>query len=283
MSQASKIGPMEAQKKRGESDYYVLRALKVPYYLLILSGFTLSKDGVTISRFMIFYSGAIYLLNMVLLLMSTTCFGQSFQSQMWSGKLITILFQILIQVVATVMLVLSTKQTPNLVKKFDEIETLIDDEIQQKRVQMTLNRMVFVGSVAAVAFAAFISTSKFLMYPDGMWDICPNHRIAFSDRNLYENVVKIVNISSALVAFQTVACLTFCVSLCRGVALYFKHLNDLIGGGKHLEDDGQFDGTRGISMNIHRIRIVFEATCELTAKLDDVITVPVGMIVLIGM
>ena len=50
--------------------------LKLPYYLLIVCGQTLSTDGVTVSRRMVVYSGAIYVVNLILTFKNALCFDK---------------------------------------------------------------------------------------------------------------------------------------------------------------------------------------------------------------
>ena len=64
----NKIQHVDMKKEELEQNSTATNILKLPYYLLIACGQTLSTDGVTVSRHMVVYSGAIYIINLILIL-----------------------------------------------------------------------------------------------------------------------------------------------------------------------------------------------------------------------
>ena len=92
--------------------------LKLPSYLLIICGHTLSTDGATVSRFMIIYSGAIYILNLILILKNVACIDNedSILSSDDMENIASVVFQIPLQILVSVTLYASRRKFPILLR-----------------------------------------------------------------------------------------------------------------------------------------------------------------------
>ena len=103
--------------------------LKLPFYLLIACGQTLSTDGVTVSRRMVVYSSAIYILDLILLFRNVTCFDKDddFASSEVAEKLGSVIFQITLQILLSITLYGSAKKFPAIIKKLEKLEITIGD------------------------------------------------------------------------------------------------------------------------------------------------------------
>ena len=264
-----------------------MNILKLPYYLLIVSGHTLSTDGVTLSRRMVVFSGAIFLFNSILLVKNLTCLDKDIQSVRSIENLCSTMYQIVMLIVVSVTLFDSLKQVPLFVKKLEKLNELIDKESLRNEIQTTVKWMTVVGFVFSTTMAVVVPLFKLLMYSSSSWDHCPIHRSLFNSPRVYDHVSMFLNVATANVAFQGVAGMTLFVSMCSVLALFFKHLHAEIkrcGGLLHMRIDSETGG--GTEQKppelIQRIRTLYEYTCELTEILDDVITVQVGLQLVVG-
>ena len=268
-----------------------MNILKLPYYLLIVCGHTLSTDGVTVSNRLVIYSGAIFLLNSILVVKNVTCFDKDIQSARCIENLCSTMYQIVMLIVVSVTLFGSVKQFPLFVKKLDKLNELMGDESLRNEIQTSMKRMTVVGFVFSTTMAVTVPLLKLLMYSSSTWEDCPIHRSLFSSRRVYDHVSRFLNVATANVAFQGVPGTTLSVSMCRVVALLFKHLCTEMrgcGGVFHMRREPETEGggteqkPRCTPELIRRIRTLYEYTCELTETLDDVITIQVGLQLVVG-
>ena len=265
-----------------------MNILKLPYYLLIVCGHTLSTDGVTVSRRLVIYSGAIFLLNSILVVKNVTCFDKDIQSARSIESLCSTMYQIVMLIVVSVTLFGSVKQFPLFVNKLEKMNELIGNESLRNEIQISAKRMTVVGFVFSMTMAVTVPLFKLLMYSSSSLEDCPIHRSLFNSPRVYDYVSRFFNVATANVAFQGVAGTTLFVAMCRVVALFFKHLYAEIrrcGGMLHMRRDSETEPEpepRCTPELIRRIRTLYEYTCELTETLDDVITVQVGLQIVVG-
>ena len=246
--------------------------LTLPYYLLIVCGQTLSTDGATVSRRMVVYSSAIYILDLILLFRNVTCFDKDddFDSSEVAEKLGSVIFQITLQILLSITLCGSAKKFPAIIKKLEKLEITIGDRSLQREIQTSLKRLTMVGLVCSITLGIGLVVFKFIMAMN-TWENCPKHRWFFSSKNQHEHVMRFLSVGCIFPGFQVAALLTFCVSLSNVVAIYFKYLREQLAtrSAEHQLDIESAQVSRCSEEQIHRIRLLFEHTCELTTKVDD--------------
>ena len=223
----TKVHHMNMKKEEREHDSPSGDILKLPYYLLIVCGQTLSTDGVTVSRRMVVYSGAIYILDMILLFRNVTCLDKDddFDSSEVAEKLCSVVFQITLQIILSITLYGSAKKFPAIIKKLEKLEIAIGDRSLQKDIQTSLKRIFIVGLVCSIILGIGLMMFNFLMAIYTL-EKCPKHRWFFSTKNQHEYVMRFLTVGCIFPGFQVAALLTFCVSLGNTVAIYFKYLRE---------------------------------------------------------
>ena len=112
---------MNMKKEESEDNSLTTNILKLPNYLLIVCGHTLSTDGVTISRHMVVYSGAIYVINLILTFKNIMCFDKEddFDSPEVAENVCSVFYQIALQIFVSLFLYLSVKKFPIFIKKLE--------------------------------------------------------------------------------------------------------------------------------------------------------------------
>ena len=275
----SKVQPLEMKRTETEKKCETMGILKLPNYLLIVCGLTFSTDGVTISRRMVLYSGAIFIINLTITMKDLTCFDYSdeFKSGKTMDKIIEALLQIAIIVIAFIMLYSSIKKVPEFVDTLQKQSQLFTDKRLNYDVRKSLKRISVIGFVLSTAAAFCTATFKFIRNPGLEWEACPNHRQFFSSEQQQSYVMKGFAVASLFSGFQSVAGLAFCISLCKVVTLRFKYLHRQLYETVALRTNTELmQEFPCVATKIRRIRNLYEHTCELTTKLDDAINLFVG-------
>ena len=262
--------------------------LKLPYYLLIVCGLTLSTDGVTISRRMVIYSGALYVLSLVLLFRNIICIDKEddLASPDVTENVCSVIYQVALQIMVSIILYGSVKKFPSFIKKLEKLENSIRDDSLRIEIRSSMKRISIIGLVCSIAFAIGLVVFDFLISTLSTFENCPKHRWFFSSKNQYKYAMQFLAVIHIFPGFQCVSGLTFCVCLCNVVTIYFKYLRKQLE--KMTEDqmdrESEENGLqeyRCSAEQIYRTRFLFEHTCELTAKLDNGIHLIVGTQLLI--
>ena len=279
----SKVHQMEMKIKEVEGTSSFTKILKMPHCLLVVCGLTMSTDGVTISRRMVIYSGAIYILNLILLFKNITCFDKedNFESSDVAENLLAVIYQISLQILISILLYGGVKKFPPFLKKLKELEQKIKDDSLQGEIQSSTKRITIIGFVCSLTLAIGLIIFKFLFAVNTL-ENCPKHRWFFSTKNQYEHVMRFLNVGNIFPGFQGFAGLTFCVSLCNIVTIYFKYLRrqlEMMTEDQINRESGEktVQEFRCITREISRIRLLYEHTRELTAKVDELLYLLVGV------
>ena len=263
--------------------------LRLPHYLLIISGQSLSIDGVSVSRFMIVYSGVTYLVDLLLFTKTLTCINENNEFRIWTKNVCTALYQTAIVTIAPVFLYNSVKQEPMFIRKMEKMIVLVGDQSLEKEIKTSLKRITAVGFVAGVLFSTLVTAFRFLTFSETTWEHCDVYRTLFNnDENIYKNFMIFNNAGGAILAFQSVAGLTFFVSSCRVITLFFKYLENQTGSFGNFYMKHEFNGASNTGRKcgteeIRRIRKLYEYSCELTAAVDDLVAWPLSVILLVTM
>ena len=257
--------------------------LKLTYHLLIVCGQTLSTDGFTISRRMVIYSGAIYVVNLILIFKNVLCFDKEDDFDSWevAENLCSVIYQIALQIAITIFLYVSVKKFPTFIKKLEKLEQAIRDESLQRQIQLSLKRINIIGLISSSIFTIGLTLFTFLMGTNTL-ENCPKHMWFFRTKDQHYYVIRFINVFTVYPGFQLLAGLTFLVSVCQVVTMYFKYLE------KQLSMTDEFDmdmesmestvqESRCSVEQIRRIRILYEHVCHLTVKLDEGINVILGI------
>ena len=167
----SKIQPLKMRRTESEKEGETIGFLKLPNYLLAVSGLTFSTDGVTISRRMVAYSGAIFVIDLIITIKDITCFDYNgnFKSSKTSEKIIETLFQIAILAFTSIMLYSRTKKLPAFVHTLQ----LITDPRLNNDIRQSLKRISVIGFVISTAAAFCTATFKFMRNPSLEWRLVP--------------------------------------------------------------------------------------------------------------
>ena len=174
--------------------------LKLPYYLLIVCGQTLSTDGVTISRRMVVYSSAIYVVNLILIFKNVLCFDKDddFDSSEVAENLCSVIYQIALQIAVTVFLYVSVKKLPVFVKKLEKLEQAIRDDSLRREIQSSLKRINIIGLVSSSIFTIGFTLFTFLMETNTL-ENCPKHMWFFRTKKKHYYVVRFINLFTVYV------------------------------------------------------------------------------------
>ena len=271
-------------KRESKENFSFRNILKLPYYLLIVCGQTLSTDGTTISRRMVAYCGAIYVLNLVLLFRNITCFDKDddFESSDVAENICSVIYHITLQIMISIQLYGSVKKFPLFIKKLKKLENSIKNDSLQIEIQSSMKRISIIGLVCSVILAIGLIIFDFVISTLSTFENCPKHKWLFGTQNQYQYAMQIINVMNIFPGFQCVTGLTYCVCLCNVVTIHFKYLRKQLEMNaesrmdKESEDHG-LQGYRCSAEQIRRIRVLYEHTCELTAKLDDILCLLVGV------
>ena len=279
----TKVQQLEMKKTENKKECEATGILKLPYYLLTVSGYTLSTDGVTISRRMVVYSGAIYVLNLIIILKGVTCFDKddSFQLRKTTDKIIEVFFQVSVQISCSIMLYSSAKKLPEFFHTLEKQRKLIRDKSFNDDVQKSLKRNAIKGLVVSTMGAFSVAVFRFMGNPSLEWEVCLNHRWFFSSEQQHNYFKRGLGVATLFSGFQCVAGLSFCLTLCRSVTLYFKYLHNRLNQSvaflMEMESGGnEVEVSLYFAKETRRIRYLYEHTCDLTAKLDDAISMFIG-------
>ena len=274
-------------KDKTEGNSPSMNILKMPFYLLAVCGHTLSTDGVTISRSLVVYSGAIYILNLVLIIMNSTCFDKEddFESPEVAENICSVTYQIALQIVVSFFLYSSVKKFPKFMKKLEKLELSIKDGSLQKEIHSSVKRIAIIGFACSLTLTIGMTSFTFLVAMNTL-EKCPKHKWFVSTEKQHYYGMRLINAFTVFIGFQCIAGLTFMVSLCKVVTMHFKHL------GKQLTENAEPEMDVESMANtvqeftcdpvqIRRIRILYEDTCDLTVKLDEGISMPLGTVLLV--
>ena len=267
---------MDRKEEKSEDNSSSRNIVKLPYYLVMACGLTFSTDGITISRPMVVYSVAIYILNLVLLFKNATCFDKEddFETPNFSENVCTVIYQITLQILISFTLYGTVKKFPLFIKKLEKLELAIKDDSLQREIHSSMKRITIIGLVCSITFGIGLMVFQFLMNTLNTFENCPKHRWFFGTKSQYKHVTIFLTVGKIFPGFQCSAELTFYISLCFIVTMYFKYLRKqlAISVGYHANGELKENGLKeyGCSTDqILKMRFLFEHTCELTAKLDD--------------
>ena len=232
---------------------------------------------------MVVYSGAIYVVNLILIFKNFLCFDKDddFDSSDVGENLCSVIFQVALQIGVTVFLYVSVKKFPTFIRKLEKLEQTIGDDSLRREIQLSLKRINIIGIVSSTIFTIGLTLFTFLMGTNTL-ENCPKHMWFFRTKNQHYYVIRVINLFTVYPGFQLLAGLTFLVSVCQVVTMYFKYL------GKQLVENAELDmdmesiestvqESRCSVEQIRRIRILYEHVCDLTAKLDEGINVILGV------
>ena len=264
----AKVHQLEMKKKEIEGKSSLTNILKMPHYLLIVCGLTLSIDGITISCRMVIYSGAIYVLNLILLFKNITCFDKDddFESPDVAENLLVVIYQISLQILISILLYAGVKKFPPFTEKLKKLEQKIKDDSLQREIHLSTKRITIIGLVCSLTLTTGLIMFKYL-YAVNTLDNCPKHKLLFSRKKVYHQVMRFINVGNIFPGCQCFVGLTFGVSLCNIVTSYFKYLRKQL----EVNVENQLDKESGenrvqefrcITEEILRIRLLFEYTCE---------------------
>ena len=191
------------------------------------------------------------------------------------------IYQIALQIAVTVFLYVSVKKFPTFVKKLGKLEQAVRDNSVQREIQLSLKRINIIGLVSSSIFTIGLTLFTFLMGTNTL-ENCPKHMWFFRTKDQHYYVIRFINLFTIYPGFQLLAGLTFLVSVCQVVTMYFKYL------GKQLVESAEFDldmesiestvqESRCSVEQIRRIRVLYEHVCDLTVKLDEGINVILGV------
>ena len=191
------------------------------------------------------------------------------------------IYQIALQIAVTVFLYVSVKKFPTFIRKLEKLERAIRDDSLRREIQLSLTRINIIGLVSSTIFTIGLTLFTFLMETNTL-ENCPKHMWLFRTKDQHYYVMRFINLFTIYLGFQFLAGLTFLVSVCQVVTMYFKYL------GKQLSMNAEFDmDMESIESTVHesrcsveqiqRIRILYEHVCDLTVKLDEGINVILGV------
>ena len=277
----SKIHQTGMKKEECEENSSPRNIVKLSYYLLIVCGLTFSTDGITISRRMVVYSGAIYVINLILIFKDATCFDKEDDFE-FTESLCLFTYRIALLILVSLTMHGTVKMFPSFIKKLEKLEKSVGDDSLQKEIQSSVKRISTVGLVCSIILATGLTLFLYFIGTDTLLENCPNHRWFFGIKKQHEYVFRVVTVGNIFPGFQCIAGLTFLMNLCQVVTLYFTYLRKQLT--KKAASDMDIESMENTSQElryntkqIYRIRILYEQTCDLTAKLDEGINVAVGI------
>ena len=196
-----KVKALEMKKAESEKEYKTMGILKLPYFLLTISDHTLSIDGITISRAMVAYSSAIYVVNLIIILKDVTCFdhNDNFQSRITTDKIIEVLFQVSLQISGSIMLYSSVKKLPAFIRSLERTRNLIKNKNFNKDIQTSLTRNAIIGLVVSTMSAFSVAVFRFMKNPSLEWESCLFHKWFFSSEqqhNYFKRALGVVSVFS---------------------------------------------------------------------------------------
>ena len=256
-------------------------ALHLPYNLLFISGFTLSRNGVSKSIVMIVDSSVIILLNIILTVKSATCFTKEDEIQMprSTDKLYSLVYVLTMLISSIVMLKMSITKLPTFIKLLDKYNGIINNQkLQTEMFKSMRNRTIvgfFLAGIFTIGFSSFEISSTM-----NYWNNCPYHREMFSSREQYRYFAYFFTVSIIFVAPQGFAGLTYYNCVCGLMASYFNHLTEKMKQFVNISLVNTENNSNSVNdEELRHLRYCYEYVCELTSYADDMFNSYVGVLV----